>query len=345
LEHPEWAKGYFYEQDIRIFRFSLIEFFLPWKNYHPLYRLVSVPVMQKWRIFPVWEPFLGFFVVFLSLYGFRRYPRKVFPWFIPGVFFLLLSLGPGIRLTPHSRSFLPGPFLLVKQIPVLNTLRNPSRYILAAQVCLGICGVYGAAAIINKLRKNERFHALGGRLVVYGAVLFALVHIWELTVFPFPSADPRHSPYYKVMREDPEDSAVLDCPMQTGLQCHMYFVSLHQKRAVHGFGGRVWFPDFWKHEDPFYLESFIFKTPENEMQGYIQKLAKAMYGARVKYIVIHKWLYSQREDYQGVRKFLENKSLWKAQDYYQGIDCVFEDDDRIIYKVAKEEGWNGISPF
>lgn len=335
LEHPEWAKGYFYEQDIRTFRFSLIQFILPWKNYHPLFHLISVPVMQKWKIYPVWEPFLGFFVVFLSIYGFRHFPRKVLPWFLPGLFFLLLSMGPGIRATPHSRSFLPGPFLLVKYIPILNTLRNPSRYIMVAQICLGICGVYGAMAIIKKLRKKHCFNVLRGRFVIYMAGLFALIHIWELTVFPFPSTDTRHCSYYKVMRKDPCDVAVLDCPMQTGLQCHMYFVSLHRKRAIHGFGGRVWFPDLWKHEDPFYLESFISKTPEKEMPCYVDRLSKAMIDARVKYIVIHKWLYPQRRDYESIRKFLENKSLWKTQNYYEDIACVFEDDNHIIYKAEK----------
>jgi hypothetical protein len=335
LEHPEWAKGYFYEQDIRTFRFSLIQFFLPWKRYHPLYRLVSVPVMQKWKIYPVWEPFLGFFIVFLSIYGFRRYPRRVLPWFLPGLFFLLLSLGPGIRATPHSGSFLPGPFLLVKYIPILNTLRNPSRYILVAQVCLGICGVYGAMALISKMRKNPLFCGRKGRFVVYTVGLFAMIHVLELTVFPYPSTDPRRSSYYEVMRKDPEDVSVLDCPMQTGLQCHMYFVSLHRKRAIHGFGGRVWFPDLWKHEDPFYLESFIFKTPEKDMPDYVRRLAKAMMEARVKYIVVHKWLYSQRRDYEGILGFLENKSLWETQEYYRQIVRVFEDDDHIIYTAEK----------
>ncbi|MBN1901884.1 hypothetical protein JW926_11230 [Candidatus Sumerlaeota bacterium] len=335
MEHPEWAKGYFYEQDVRTFRFSLIQFFLPWKNYHPMYPLLSIPVMEKWKIYPVWEPFLGFFVLFAGIYGFWRYRRRVLPWFVPGVFFLLLSLGPGIRLTPHSRSFLPGPFLLVKRIPILNTLRNPSRYILPAQVCLGICAVYGAIGVIDKLRKIPRFRPIRKQIVVYAAGLFALIHLWELSVFPFPSTDPKRCPYYREMRKDPEDVAVLDCPMQTGLQCHMYFVSLHGKRATHGFGGRVWFPDLWKHENPFYMDSFIFKIPPEELPDYVKRLAKRMSEARVKYIVVHKWLYASKDACMGIRRFLENESLWRRQNYYANVHCVFEDDDHIIYIAVK----------
>jgi hypothetical protein len=337
--HPEWAKGYSYENDIRVFRFSLIDFFLPWKQSHPLYSVLSQPFIQKFDLYPQQEPFMGFLVLGLTLYGLFRYTRKVLWWFVPGVIFFLWSMGYDIRIIPKGKALFPGPFRLVMILPIVNTLRNPSRLILVTQLCFGISAGYGVMGLVAFLRRKILFRIPGPRVLFYLAILFASIHLWELTLFPYPSSDPRHCPYYSVMRNDPEDVAVLDCPMQTGLQCHMYFTSLHHKRAIHGFGGRMWLPIVWEHEDPFYIEKMLSRIPPNQWPGYARRLSRAMFQARVKYITIHKWLYPNPGNYQWVIQFLENRTFWENQREYQKSLRVYEDETHLIYRLVPYKTW------
>jgi hypothetical protein len=90
--HPQWAKGYTYETDVRHFRFSLIAFFLPWKPDHPLYSVLSEPLIRRFNIHPQLEPFMGFLILALTLYSLFRYPRKVLWWFVMGLFFFLFRV-------------------------------------------------------------------------------------------------------------------------------------------------------------------------------------------------------------------------------------------------------------
>ena len=334
LKHPKWAKGYHFNNDIRTFRFSLVMFFLPWKRTHPLFHVLSLPVYRRLGMYPGVEPFLGYLLLGLSIYGWIRYPRKAGVWMVPGIVFFLWSLGPDIKLTPGSKAILPAPYRLVMILPILNTLRNPSRFILVTQICMGISAGYGAFGVLCRLKRAKVFLKRKKMLVYLLAVLFACVHILELSLFPYPSTDPHHCAYYPEIRKDPADVAVLDCPMQTGLQCHMYFTRLHRKRAIHGFGGRVWFPDLWRHEDPFYMEKFLPGIPREKWDEYKRKLEDAMYKARVKYVIVHKWLYPGADSYKIVREFLENKPLWENREKFEKILKVYEDETHIVYEAV-----------
>jgi len=223
-------------------------------------------------------------------------------------------------------------------------VRNPSRYIIVTQICFGISAGYGAFALCRRLRKSGPFLKIKKHAVVLLCLLVSLFHMAELTLFPYPSSNPRHCPFYMVMRGDPDDVAVLDCPFHPGLQCYMYFTHLHRKRAVHGFGGRVWFPELRRHEDPYYIDKYLNETPVDAMPSYVERLAAGLEGANVRYVNIHKWLYSHPSSWKRIARFLEDSRFWKNRGNVR-IEPVYEDGDNLIYRVfwrdREEQGMEG----
>jgi hypothetical protein len=119
----------------------------------------------------------------------------------------------------------------------------------------------------------------------------------------------------------------------------MYFTSLHHKRAIHGFGGRMWLPAVWEHEDPFYIEKMVYQLPRDQWPAYVRRLAGAMFQARVKYVTIHKWLYPNPGHYQWVTQILEDRTFRKNQQEYQRILRVYEDKTHLIYRLVPYKTW------
>lgn len=177
--------------------------------------------------------FLGFIAPALSVLGLwtlaRRQTTRAFAWFwgAAWLLFFLLTLGPTVRWNGHDTG-LPGPFVLVSQLPFFSGNRYPSRYSVMLLMGTAVLSGTGFAWLLSKLNVN-RAHpgesrsqdettdaALPTRsgalflsfltLAVMGA--FLLEHLST----PLPLNDLRTPPIYRRLAQEPGDFAILELP-------------------------------------------------------------------------------------------------------------------------------------
>jgi hypothetical protein len=134
-------------------------------------------------------------------------------WFIAAGVFLVLTLGPYLRLTGTAATGVPMPYaVLYWVIPPLHFARDPTRFFAIALLMLSVISAFGVRALLERVQ---------GRLAsnLTAAAIGALVIFEGLTVRPVKvPADALISPAYDAVAAATGEVAVLDLsPDQTAL--------------------------------------------------------------------------------------------------------------------------------
>jgi len=117
-------------------------------------------------------------VVVLRRRGVRR--RGLF-YLVAGVVFLVLSLGPMIRVNGDT---VTGPYrILMNLLPPIRGIRAPARMTVFVSLCLAVLAGWGAAAVTRRLKRRAARAA-------YVAVVSVLV-LAEFCSVPLPTIDAR----------------------------------------------------------------------------------------------------------------------------------------------------------
>lgn len=148
--------------------------------------------------------YLGYTLLALALLGLlaHRRERTALFWALAALAFTALSLGPTLRFN-GADSGLPGPFLLVSELPFFKGNRYPSRYSVLLVLSLAILAAYGLEWLRPKL-------ARGGTAL---SLLLGLAYLFEHLSAPLPISDLRVPPVYGEIAADSADFAVLDLPL------------------------------------------------------------------------------------------------------------------------------------
>jgi hypothetical protein len=148
------------------------------------------------------------------------------------VFFGLLALGPFVTIG-HVNTHVPGPWALVRYLPVIGAARAPARF--AIPMLIGVAVLFAWA--LERLARRPRTIALV-------AVLLAI----ELLPVPRLTASAAVPTVYATIAADPDDVSVLELPFgiwdgtsQVGFAntATMYYQTTHQKRLIGGYLSRV----------------------------------------------------------------------------------------------------------
>ncbi|MGC8568358.1 MAG: hypothetical protein ACP5RP_03350 [Candidatus Micrarchaeia archaeon] len=117
--------------------------------------------------------FIGYIVIALSALAVYKNFKNSKVWVVLAVLFAWISLGPYIQLfnTPSS---IPGIYLIIKHIPILNILREPGRFEFIAILALSVLTGYGFMELekikslkILKDSKNNRLLLLSLACIIY----------------------------------------------------------------------------------------------------------------------------------------------------------------------------------
>ena len=114
--------------------------------------------------------YAGYAVLLLVLYGLYHDYKKdrlksSLYWIAIGIVFFLLSLGPYIQIS-SSVTGVPSLYILYRDIPIFNIVREPGRFDIIVTVVLGILAAFGFDAISKKVRVTNNNLALGFALVI-----------------------------------------------------------------------------------------------------------------------------------------------------------------------------------
>lgn len=149
-----------------------------------------------------WPSMLGWSTLALAALGMRRERARTF-WLGLALVFALLSLGPVLRVAGRS-TWLPLPYGLFSELPVLWMLRKPDRMLALVQLPVGALLAFGWKAL------SARLPARGARLAV-AAACAALLALERLAVplETFPVAD---TPYLVQLARETDVRAVVHLP-------------------------------------------------------------------------------------------------------------------------------------
>ena len=140
---------------------------------------------------------LGLIALAVWKAGFR--PRAGWWWLTAG--FALLALGPFVHLAGVN-TFVPGPWSLLRYVPLVGVVRTPTRFAIVAALGAAIL-LAGALAAIGQ-RFPQRRRAIG---ITVLALLVA-----ELWPAPRTLYSARISPIYDIVAADPRPVRLLDFP-------------------------------------------------------------------------------------------------------------------------------------
>ncbi len=160
---------------------NLLEFFVP-SYYNGLVNL-SGKYFPSLYYFDETEhsAYIGYTVIFLSLFAIYKYRRKLYLWTFIAIIFGLLCLGPYMQIGTHiTNPSLPVPgltgipslFLIYHYIPLINIIREPDRFFIIFSIALAILSAYGISALLEKdYFKNRNTKLIG---IAFISILFLI---------------------------------------------------------------------------------------------------------------------------------------------------------------------------
>ena len=235
---------------------------------------------------PLFTAYLGMIALMLAIIGVRS--RKQGTGFLAAVVITcaLMSFGPIISLNwsgrpdgpLFGRTWIPGPFYLLKDLPVMSSMRTPGRFMLGAQVSLALLAGYG----VLHLLRNKRLR----RFAVPTAVALIALHMADVNKWPTKFSAPQYSEFWEQIAREPGDFAVLDVPYVRGMDHYMHYGAYHHKTVLWGYGGRV--PADWYQPLENDLKFALVTTdfPDRWPKD-IDRFAANLLKYKVKYIILH----------------------------------------------------------
>jgi hypothetical protein len=180
---------------------------------------------------------LGLVPVVLTCVGLRRWrwDSRVRRWGLIGALFLLWALGPHLMIWGVNTGMIL-PQAVLRYIPVLENARMPGRAMVM---------VYMAMAMLCAIAVAEWRTRLPARL---GLSIVALAIAAEYLAPPLPLLALDRPPIYDVLRERPEQGAVLELPLgvrdgfgERGAldERVLFYQTIHRRPLVGGFVARL----------------------------------------------------------------------------------------------------------
>jgi hypothetical protein len=141
------------------------------------------------------ETTLGLTFCLLALVGFWRMRRDgTLFWGSAAVLFLVLTLGPYLRLTGTVTTTIPLPYLALYELaPPLRAARDPTRALPMAVLMLTVVAAFGLRAWLARMRTKRS--ALALTMAISGAMVFESVTGWPAKT---PAAELIPPPYRRL---------------------------------------------------------------------------------------------------------------------------------------------------
>ena len=159
--------------------------------------------------------YIGFTVLVLAALGVYGYRKSLYLWVVVGAVFFLFSLGPYLQVG-SANTGIPGPYLLLKYVPVLELIREPGKFALVISLAFAVMAAYGIKFISEKIR------LLGKRQAIKLGV-FAVISVMILAESATPplsaafasqvSTNLRVSNFYVSLGTQKGSFAILELPM------------------------------------------------------------------------------------------------------------------------------------
>jgi hypothetical protein len=165
-----------------------------------------------------------------------RLPRR---WVVVTVACGACALGPFVHVWGIN-TFIPGPWALLRYVPVVEWARSPSRFALVVTIGVGVVCAHALVAL------RERLSVRGYRALLAGVLVLMVVEFWPTPRTMHAASIPA---IYTTIAADPDRSAtVLELPVgiRDGTSSMgdfsartQFFQTMHGKRLIGGYLSRI----------------------------------------------------------------------------------------------------------
>lgn len=281
--------------------------------------------------------FLGYGYMVILILGFRQFLRRpeLRPWIIALLVFLVLSLGPYLKVhgIVYESLFLPG--YLLHQLPLFESARTPSRYLAPVMLLMSVAACLVLRPFLMKLDRRKR-----------NIFLFIMIFLvsFENGLIPYPMAggmsDYRVPEVYRVLAQKSEGKTgiLLDLPLFIhsgsrsdgyGETRRFYYQTLHRQKLIGGVSSKLDESVFAYFRNQPAIPELQLTHPVNE-----EELAALLYSLDINWMVLDKNYYSP-ENLMAYRMIFGNADYlhnFYEDDRYLGIFVNQESD--ILKKMA-----------
>lgn len=293
-------------------RTDLLAFFLPPAD-HLLFQIERVARFYEDHIqFGGPAASIGWVVLFLAGLGLYGRRKAAWPWCLSAVVLAVLTLGS--RLQFNGRLLpVPLPYALMRPTLLGTFLRHPNRFNIVLGLPVSVLAALGwqvAQACWSFLRQRQ----------LWTIVAVSSLIMLEYCTVPVPTVREPVSQFYRQLRQQEEQFAVADFPIDLNKdKYNMYLQTLHERRIV---GGHVSRPPVGSHD---FVESVPILTAGREgppERGELEDVSRQLgplAAADVRYVMIHK-----------DRTKKSNVEAWRR---WFGFRAVYEDERVIAYRT------------
>jgi hypothetical protein len=231
---------YMYPEGFVIYSADLLSFLTP-SQLHPLLNPITYPISSTFTGNSAeFTVFAGYIVLLLSALTILKIKRREIKfWTLSAGIYFLLALGPvlhiaGLRSVPCEgiNVYIPLPYLILMNLPILSLLRVTSRWDVLLMLCLALLAGYGIKYIMDRY--------VGQRASRRGVLLLLLISslvLFEFLSIPYPMSDAKIPEFYEQLGADKGNYAILEVPNYSPES--LYYQTTHQKKLIGGYIGRV----------------------------------------------------------------------------------------------------------
>jgi hypothetical protein len=258
---------------------DLLAYVIPGQD-HPLWSDAAAQVYDNFVDNRVYVAFVGYTTLALGLWGSVRRWRQARLWLLAAAVYVLLALGPQLRLNGQLYPQVPMPYRLVGDLWFIQILRKPDRFNIFLGLPLGMLVTWGVAALPPK-RSSLRLSLLASAL--------GLLILREYALIPYPTVQPAVPAWYDQLAQEPGDFAVLDLPMDTRSfdKNYAFYQTIHGKPLVEGHVSRPPQEAFAFIKGNALVSAFA-QREQLRVQPELTVNLETLAEAGVRYVVVHK---------------------------------------------------------
>ncbi len=197
---------------------DLLSFFLP-SYYNGVFNGLTQSYINIYHL-DIGETtsYIGYTVLALAAYGVYKMRKPAYLWVILGIVFFLLALGPDIMVN-YVITGIPGPYLLLKFLPIVNILREPGRFDLVVSIAAAVLAAFGSKMLFEAISKNRPVNANHTMLAV--TAIISILILLETAAPPLSGSLAGHittnayvSQFYMQLGKLHGNFSVLELPVQ-----------------------------------------------------------------------------------------------------------------------------------
>ena len=182
-----------------------------------------------------WPAYLGIVPIALSIVAltWKKHRKIVLLWSSIGLLFVILSLGPLLRINGNLFENIVLPSQYLSWFAPIRAVGRPGFYVIGVLLPLAVLAAIGFDRLLIGLVSRRK--AQIALMITLPCLL--LVEYWS---GEFPGESSAVNPIYEQIAQEPGDFAIIQLPMgRTKSKRYMYLQTIHQKKIVEGLSART----------------------------------------------------------------------------------------------------------